>query len=126
MYVYHDVNYVNYICSLDLITGLTLYSRCLSRLHEEKEEIWDNRVWEMYMNRSESEKDLNFEEYKKRQLNQAKIENETKNMSNLDKDLEEERIINENKSVIELDQRRLKNGERIKHNQRRVTKIIKK
>lgn len=124
MFVYKDVNYVNYICSLDISTGLKLYKQCLSRLQEQKDQIWDDRLWELYINRSEDQKDISFEEYKKRQLSDIKNKIETENMTSNDKDLEEERIINENK-IIDIGGLN-KNGYKKNVNQRRITKIIKK
>lgn len=99
---YKDFNYCKYIFSLPYKQGKEIFYKCLGRLNDYNKEIFDNRLWDLYLFELNNGYEGNFQEYKDRQ--EFKIEN--KIMADNEKDKEEKRIVDDIQKIIELDKRR--------------------
>lgn len=86
MNFYKDFDYVNYILNSKFDIGYKLFYQMKIREINILEEKQNNRYWQLFI---KSKTELSFSEF----VNQIKKEAETKNMSDEDKDNEEQRII---------------------------------
>lgn len=88
MNFYKDFNYVNYILDSDFYIGYSLFVKMKERELKEIEDKIEDRHFQCFV---ESRTELTFKEY----LDQVTRKIETKQMSDLERDKEEQRILNQ-------------------------------
>lgn len=62
MFVYHDMNYVEYILDSEIETGIFLYNLCIERLNDIEKKDFEDKLFQIYLQDSQG---ISFEDFKK-------------------------------------------------------------